>query len=65
VHDAVRLDSSTDLERDRLAARVEAFMAEEFGCISIQATQPHTLAVAAYGEVGGHHRRSAGTLRDG
>jgi len=45
-------------------ARVEAFMAEEFGYISIQATQPHTLAVAAYGEVGGHRRRSAGTLRD-
>jgi len=40
-------------------------MAEEFGYISIQATQPHTLAVTAYGEVGGHRRRSAGTLRDG
>ncbi len=33
----------TDLERDRLA-RVEAFMREEFGYISIQSTRPQTLA---------------------
>jgi pimeloyl-ACP methyl ester carboxylesterase len=35
----------TDLKRDRLA-RVEAFMQEEFGYISIQSTRPQTLAAA-------------------
>ncbi len=35
----------TDLERDRLV-RVEAFMQEEFGYISIQPTRPQTLAAA-------------------
>jgi len=35
--------SLTDVERDRVA-RVEAFMQEEFGYISIQSTRPQTLA---------------------
>ncbi|MFC7449235.1 epoxide hydrolase family protein [Rhodococcus daqingensis] len=41
--DDVERASLTDLERDRLA-RVEAFMQEEFGYISIQSTRPQTLA---------------------
>ncbi|MEC5179519.1 epoxide hydrolase family protein [Arthrobacter sp. CG_A4] len=43
--DQAEQETLTDLERDRVA-RVEAFMAEEFGYISIQSTRPQTLATA-------------------